>query len=62
MWRQRVHYPLTIGQQPAYRRFQRHPAPIAERWAAECVSLPCFPELTDAEVDHVAGALEAIGR
>jgi dTDP-4-amino-4,6-dideoxygalactose transaminase len=57
-----VHYPLTIGQQPAYHRFQRHPAPVAERWAAGCVSLPCFPELTDAEADRVAGALEAIDR
>jgi dTDP-4-amino-4,6-dideoxygalactose transaminase len=56
-----VHYPLTIGQQPAYERFRRRPAAVAERWAATCVSLPCFPELTDAEVDHVADALEALG-
>jgi dTDP-4-amino-4,6-dideoxygalactose transaminase len=57
-----IHYPLTIGQQPAYREFKRHASPVAERWAAGCVSLPCFPELTDAEADHVADALEAIGR
>ena len=41
-----VHYPLTIGQQPAYRRFSADPCPDAEAWAAGCVSLPCFPELT----------------
>ena len=26
--------------------------PQAEAWAAECVTVPCFPELTDAEVEH----------
>jgi dTDP-4-amino-4,6-dideoxygalactose transaminase len=55
-----VHYPLAITQQPAYRRFARNDCPVAERWAAECVSLPCFPELTDAEVEHVAAALEQL--
>ena len=39
----------------------RPPCPQAEAWAAECVSLPCFPELTDDEVDHVADALEDLG-
>jgi dTDP-4-amino-4,6-dideoxygalactose transaminase len=31
--------------------------PQAEAWAAECVSVPCFPELTDDEIERVAGAL-----
>jgi dTDP-4-amino-4,6-dideoxygalactose transaminase len=52
-----VHYPLALTQQPAYRRFTRHPCPNAEAWAAECVSLPCFPELTDDEVDAVCKVL-----
>ena len=50
-----VHYPLALTQQPAYRRFARHACPEAEAWAAECVSLPCFPELTDDEVDGRGG-------
>jgi len=54
-----VHYPLTIGSQPAYRRFLREPTPTADDWATRCVSLPCFPEMTDAEVDQVADALAA---
>ena len=33
------------------------PCPEAEAWAAECVIVPCFPELTAAEVDLVADAL-----
>lgn len=54
-----VHYPLSIGQQPAYHSLLREPTPVADDWAARCVSLPCFPELTDAEVDHVAEVLAA---
>jgi len=56
-----VHYPLSIGQQPAYGSFLREPTPVADDWAARCVSLPCFPELTDAEVERVAEALAASG-
>ena len=52
-----LHYPVALTQQPAYEAFVRAPCPVAESWAAECVSLPCFPELTDAELDVVAEAL-----
>ena len=55
-----VHYPLAITQQPAYLHLTRIPCPEAEAWAAECVSLPCFPHLTDAEVETVAEALAAL--
>jgi dTDP-3-amino-3,4,6-trideoxy-alpha-D-glucose transaminase len=53
-----VHYPLALTQQPAYQRFARTPCPNAEAWAASCVTLPCFPELTDDEVAMVCTALE----
>ena len=52
-----LHYPLAMTQQPAYRQFVRSPCPEAERWASECVSLPCFPELTDDEIEVVCRAL-----
>jgi dTDP-3-amino-3,4,6-trideoxy-alpha-D-glucose transaminase len=52
-----VHYPLAMTQQPAYRRFATARCPNAEAWAARCVSLPCFPELTDYEVELVVKAL-----
>jgi dTDP-4-amino-4,6-dideoxygalactose transaminase len=55
-----VHYPLALTQQPAYRHLTRRPCPRAEAWAAECVSLPCFPELTDPEVDRVCEALRRL--
>ncbi len=54
-----VHYPLALTQQPAYRHLTRHPCPRAEAWAAQCVTLPCFPELRDDEVDTVCRALAA---
>jgi dTDP-4-amino-4,6-dideoxygalactose transaminase len=52
-----VHYPRALTQQPAYRQFVREPCPEAESWAAECVSLPCFPEMTDDEIEIVCRAL-----
>jgi dTDP-3-amino-3,4,6-trideoxy-alpha-D-glucose transaminase len=55
-----VHYPLAITQQPAYLDLSRRDCPRAERWAAECVSVPCFPELTDAEVEAVGHALASV--
>lgn len=55
-----VHYPLAITQQPAYQHHARHPCPVAEAWARECVTVPCFPEMTDDEVEHVAAALASL--
>jgi dTDP-4-amino-4,6-dideoxygalactose transaminase len=52
-----VHYPRALTQQPAYARFVRSRCPEAEAWAAQCVSLPCFPEMTDDEVEVVCRAL-----
>jgi aminotransferase EvaB len=52
-----IHYPLAVTQQPAYRAFTRDACPRAEAWAAECLTLPCFPELRDDEVDLLCEAL-----
>lgn len=52
-----VNYPLALTQQPALQRFVLEACPVAERWASECVSLPCFPELTDVEIDEVCQGL-----
>jgi dTDP-3-amino-3,4,6-trideoxy-alpha-D-glucose transaminase len=52
-----VHYPRALTQQPAYAHFARTPCPEAERWAAECVSFPCFPEMTDDEIEAVCRAI-----
>ena len=52
-----VHYPLPLNLQPAYSHLARGQMPQAEGWAAECISLPCFAEMTDSEIDQVAVAL-----
>ena len=55
-----VHYPHALTQQPAYRRFTRTACPVAEMWAAECLSVPCFPDLTEAEIATVEATLADI--
>lgn len=55
-----VHYPLALTQQPAYRDLFAESRPTAEAWAAECVTVPCFPELADDEIERVACALAAL--
>jgi len=50
-----VHYPVPIHLQPAYESLQlaQNEFPIAEKCAAEYVSLPLYAELTDDEVAYV---------
>jgi dTDP-4-amino-4,6-dideoxygalactose transaminase len=56
-----IHYPLLDFDQPSLQgaAFRALDTPVAKRLTAEIVSLPCFPELTDAEVTHVCDALRA---
>jgi dTDP-4-amino-4,6-dideoxygalactose transaminase len=51
---------LAITRQPAYRDLEHAPCDAAEAWARECISVPCFPEMTDAEIDQVCHALSAV--
>jgi dTDP-4-amino-4,6-dideoxygalactose transaminase len=52
-----VHYPLPVPGQPLFGGGGEKDYPNAWRAAREVLSLPCFPELTDAEVDAVAAAV-----
>jgi dTDP-4-amino-4,6-dideoxygalactose transaminase len=54
-----IHYPLTVPAQPAFGE-QTGRWPEAERWAATCLSLPLFPELTEAAQDRVIQALKSM--
>jgi dTDP-4-amino-4,6-dideoxygalactose transaminase len=56
-----VHYPTPIHLQPAWRALGYAPGdfPVAERLAQTCLSLPCFPGITEHELVRVAGALGA---
>ena len=53
-----THYPVALTRQPAYQQFVRSPCPHAEAWSQECVSFPCFAELTPQEISVVADSLE----
>jgi dTDP-3-amino-3,4,6-trideoxy-alpha-D-glucose transaminase len=55
-----VHYPRALSEQPAYGSLVRDACPNAEAWARECVSLPCYPELTETEVGAVCRALQVM--
>jgi len=49
-----IYYPIPLHQQQAFADTCRGvKLPVSERVAAECLSLPIFPELTDAQVDQV---------
>jgi len=50
-----LHYPLCLHQQEALRDlgYASGDFPVAEALARRCVSLPFFPEMTDAQVDTV---------
>ena len=57
-----IHYPSPAHSQPAYAgRYAAAPGglPVTERAAAEVLSLPMFPELTDADARRVIAAVSA---
>jgi dTDP-4-amino-4,6-dideoxygalactose transaminase len=56
-------YPVPLHLQKCYAHLGRGPGsfPVAERAAATCMSLPIFPELTDAQLEHVIGAINTFG-
>ena len=57
-----IHYPTPVHLQDAYRSLGLGPGsfPVAERCAAEFLSLPMFPELTPKQIETVARELKAV--
>jgi len=55
-----IHYPIPIHLQGAYRSLNLGPGsfPIAERSAQEVLSLPIYPELTDAKVRQIVAHIK----
>jgi dTDP-4-amino-4,6-dideoxygalactose transaminase len=53
------HYPVAIHNQPAYRELQHGPLPLAEKIAAQELSLPMYYGMTDAEIRYVTDAINA---
>lgn len=51
-----IHYPIPVHLQKAYAELRQKTGtfPVTEKLAGEIMSLPMFPELTDAQIDQVA--------
>lgn len=54
-----IHYPAAVGDMPGLGSLPS--TPVASAHSRMTLSLPCFPEMTQAEVDHVESALRAWG-
>lgn len=52
-----IHYPVPCHQQAPYRRFAAHRLPVAEKSAAQILSLPIFPHMSDDRVARVCHAI-----
>lgn len=59
-----IHYPIPIHRQAAYAELASSGSrlPHTECLAGEILSLPMFPEISDAQIDRVCGAIEEFHR
>lgn len=59
-----IHYPVPVHLQQAYRDLNIEPGslPIIEKYAAEILSLPMYPELTDDDVFYIADKINEFYR
>jgi len=57
-----VHYPIPVPGQPMFGAADERRWPQAWRAAREVLSLPCFAELADDEIEAVAGAVLRAGK
>jgi dTDP-4-amino-4,6-dideoxygalactose transaminase len=54
-----IHYPVPVHRQEPCLQIRRDPAGLenAERHAAQCLSIPCHPQMTELDVQEVTEAL-----
>jgi len=59
-----LHYPVPLHLQKAYADLGHKPGdlPVAEKAARQCLSLPIYPELTDAQIERVAALIKEFFR
>ena len=59
-----VHYPVPLHLQPAYADlgYARGQLPVSEEVADTCLSLPLYPEMTDAQQDRVVATIQEFHR
>lgn len=56
-----LHYPIPVHRQEPCRDIRRDPLglPASERHAAECLTLPCHPQMSDLDTQRVIDAVNA---
>jgi aminotransferase EvaB len=54
-----IHYPIPDHRQPAYAGSCTDELPETERRASEIVTIPCFPEMEEAEISQVIDAVNS---
>ncbi len=54
-----IHYPMPVHEQPAYKQFRSGSLPICETAAKQVISLPMYPDMTDAVQISVIAATES---
>ncbi len=52
-----IHYGKPVPEEPAYAALRSIPTPVADLSCQQVLSLPLFPEITDAELDRVVAAV-----
>ena len=52
-----IHYPVLDPAQPVWRGARFGPLPVSDAAVGQVLSLPCYPELEDAEIERVRSAL-----
>jgi dTDP-4-amino-4,6-dideoxygalactose transaminase len=56
-----IHYPVPVHAQMPCKALQRDPLGLqaSENHAAQCLSLPCHPQMTDADIAHVIASVNS---
>jgi dTDP-4-amino-4,6-dideoxygalactose transaminase len=56
----RIHYPIPVYLQPAYKHMGFKPGdfPATDQAVAEVISLPIYAEMTDAQIEEIAGTVK----
>ena len=59
-----IHYPIPLHRQPAYAKlgYSDVNLPVSEKAAAEVLSLPMYPELTETQIRYVADTVREFVR
>ena len=55
-----IYYPIPLHQQKAFsKEYADISLPVSEQVAKECMSLPIFPELTEAQITQITGTIKS---